>query len=73
MDLFNTYIKPHLCSIIITGVGVYFVSPMVVPRLSSVPIINNLGRPAQEALLAGLYAGSAMTVCDKTGLVSMLG
>lgn len=69
---YNKYIHPHACTLLITGLGVYFLTPKLAPSVVGLPLLNRLGDKGVEALLAGIYASSAMGVCNVTGLVKIL-
>ena len=73
MDFFNTYIKPHACAFLVTAAGVYFLTPILQPKIANLPVLNMLDGAKQSAVLAGIYAGSSVMVCEKSGLVSILG
>ncbi len=77
MEVYHKYIKPHSCAILVTGIGVYFLTPMLAPSVSgglqSLPVLGGfVSLRGTEALLAGIYAASSVAVCEKTGLVKYL-
>jgi len=55
MDIIST-LKHHAVLLGTVAVGVYFVTPMIQPMISGLPVISSIPFNAQGALLAGGYA-----------------
>lgn len=66
---YDDYIRPNVCAFLITAAGIYFVTPMIVPMLSGIPIVRSLGYNARAALLGGSYAVGSVIACQQLGLV----
>lgn len=71
-NFWSNGIKPNLCTFAITGASVYFLTPMLLPYTSRLPIVGSLSVGAQAAMLAGGYAAGSMTVCKSLGLAKFL-
>lgn len=64
MDFYNKDIKPYLCSFAIVAGGVYLLSPMLVPRMASLPLIGGSSELSKQAILAGLYGAASPMACQ---------
>lgn len=71
-NFWSNGVKPNLCAFAFTGLGVYFLSPMLVPYVGRVPVIGSFGSRAQEAILAGVYGVGSVSLCAQLGLAKFL-
>lgn len=67
-ELYQQYIKPHLCTFAVTAAGTYFVTPAILPSLASAP-----GNTAiKAALLSGLYAILGIAICEQANFLRFI-
>jgi hypothetical protein len=64
-DWYVNDIKPYLCTFGITAVGVYFLTPVLLPSLNRSALGNVLSARTIAALLAGSYAAVSVPLCVK--------
>jgi len=64
MDFYNKDIKPHLASFLLVAGGVYFLSPILLPKMASLPLIGNSSELTKQALLAGTYSASSVMIAQ---------
>ena len=63
-SIYNNDIRPNACSFIVVAIGVYFVTPILLSNLGSLP-----GSFAvKSAALAGLYAVGSHAVCNSMSM-----
>jgi hypothetical protein len=63
-SFFQNWIKPYVCTVTSQAAMFYFLTPILLPMLVSLP----LGDRAHIALLVGLYGAASYTLCAKLGL-----
>jgi hypothetical protein len=63
-SFFQNWIKPYVCTVASSALMFYFLTPLLLPMLSFVP----LNPRAQTAILVGGYGAASYTLCAKLGL-----
>lgn len=68
---YDNYVKPNICAFGVTAAAMYFLTPILAPQLGSLPVVGNLlqSTEARVSVLAGLYAGASIYLCQQFQLI----